>query len=218
VLFRSVVKKVDYVLRKHCARTEMGWFADDKALKKVKREVAVIAREAKELNASAAKADSARRAKISVAPLKLDPAHPEAVQEIAHTIRGVLLELRDALRAGDIASLHKLRIRSKNLEQLAVGFQSAAIRFALERVPDAANEIREAVKNATRAAKDDGEGKEAIDAKAAAAAKRAGKRVDVEAIEAAIVHFDGKLTAVEPSVDDVDADADTTTATDPAAA
>jgi hypothetical protein len=191
----AVVKKVDYVLRKHCARTEMGWFADDKALRKVKREVVAISREARELNASAEKADSARRAKISVAPLKLDPAHPEAVQEIAHTIRGVLGEIRDALRAGDVASLHKLRIRSKNLEQLAVGFQSDAIRFALERVPGAANEIREAIKNATRSAKNDGEDKEVIDAKAAAAAKRAGKRVDVEAIEAAIVHFEGSLTA-----------------------
>lgn len=207
----AVVKKVDYVLRKHCARTEMGWFADDKALKKVKREVTAIAREAKELNASAKKADSARRAKISVAPLKLDPAHPEAVQEIAHTIRGVLLELREALRAGDIASLHKLRIRSKNLEQLAVGFQSDAIRFALERVPDAANEIREAIRNATRAAKNDGEDKEMIEEKAAAAARRAGKRVDVEAIEAAIVHFDGNLTAVEtPASTDDDAATATT--------
>ena len=187
----AVVKKVDYVLRKHCARTAMGWFADDSALHKVKAEVAEILREAEELNTNAAKkAKSARRAKIRVVPLKLDLAKPEAVQEIAHTIRDVLTELHDALRAGDVASLHKLRIRSKNLERLAVGFQSDAIRFALERISPAANEIREAIKNAKRAKQNDGGSMEEIEEAVAAAARRAGGKVDIESIEAAIAHFE----------------------------
>jgi hypothetical protein len=187
----AVVKKVDYVLRKHCARTDMGWFADDSVLHKVKAEVAEIEREANELNTIAAKkAKSARRAKIRVVPLKLDLAKPEAVQEIAATIRSVLTELRDALRAGDLASLHKLRIRSKNLERLATGFQSDAIRFALERVPAAATEIRETVKNAVRAAKNDGEDADKVTEVGEQAAKRAGAKVDVESIEAAIAHFE----------------------------
>jgi len=187
----AVVKKVDYVLRKHCARTEIGWFADDSVLHKVKAEIAEIEREANELNTvGAKKAKSARRAKIRVVPLKLDLAKPEAVQEIAATIRGVLTELRDALKGGHLADLHKLRIRSKNLERLAVGFQSDAIKFALERVPAAATEIREAVKNATRAARNDGEDKDKIAEVGEAAAKRAGAKVDVETIEAAIAHFE----------------------------
>ena len=200
----AVVKKIDYVLRKHCARTDMGWFANDKALHKVKVEVAEIEREAHELNTTAAKkAKSARRAKIRVVPLKLDLAKPEAVQEIAHTIRSVLTELRDTLQAGDLASLHKLRIRSKNLEQLAVGFQQDAIRFALERVPTAANEIREAVKNAKRAAQNDGAKKEEVEEAIEAAAKRAGSKVDVESIEAAIAHFtDSPLAGTSVSVDE----------------
>ena len=203
----AVVKKVDYVLRKNCARTEMGWFADDQALAKVKAEIAEIEHEAEELNTTAAKrAKSARRAKIRVVPLKLDLAKPEAVKEIAHTIRDVLTELRDALRAGDLASLHKLRIRSKNLEKLAVGFQSDAIRFALERVPVAANEIREAVKTATRGARNSGESKAKIEEAATAAAQRAGAKVDVESIESAIAHFlDSPLA--DNSDDDNDAEA-----------
>lgn len=202
----AVVKKVDYVLRKHCARTDMGWFADDVALGKVKAEVAEIDREAHELNTvGAKKAKSARRAKIRVVPLKLDLAKPEAVQEIAGTIRDVLSELRDALRAGDLASLHKLRIRSKNLDRLATGFQSDAIRFALERVPLAAAEIREAVKNATRGAKNDGEDKDTIAEVGEAAAKRAGAKVDIESIEAAIAHFEeSPLAGAE--IDDGDVD------------
>jgi hypothetical protein len=201
----AVVKKVDYVLRKHCARTDMGWFADDSVLHKVKAEVAEIEREANELNTIAAKkAKSARRAKIRVVPLKLDLAKPEAVQEIAATIRSVLTELRDALRAGDLASLHKLRIRSKNLERLATGFQSDAIRFALERVPAAATEIRETVKNAVRAAKNDGEDADKVTEVGEQAAKRAGAKVDVESIEAAIAHFEDSTlgAAVDDDVND----------------
>jgi len=203
----AVVKKVDYVLRKHCARTDMGWFADDSVLHKVKAEVAEIMKEAEELNTNGAKkAKSARRAKIRVVPLKLDLAKPEAVQEIAGTIRSVLIELRDALKAGDLASLHKLRIRSRNLEKLAVGFQSDAIKFALERVPLAAAEIREAVKHATRAAKNDGEDKDKVTEVGEIAAKRAGGKVDVESIEAAIAHFEESPLAgtTTDSEDDVD--------------
>lgn len=194
----AVVKKVDYVLRKHCARTDMGWFADDAALVKVKAEVAEIDREANDLNVHAAKrAKSARRAKIRVVPLKLDLAKPEAVQEIAATIRGVLTELHDALRAGDIASLHKLRIRAKNLDRLATGFQSDAIRFALERIQPAANEIREAVKNATRAIRNDGGGKDAITEAGESAAKKAGAKVDIQSIENAIAHFESPPEVVD---------------------
>jgi hypothetical protein len=196
----AVVKKVDYVLRKHCARTEMGWFADDRALQRVKAEVAEIEAEAEELNtAGARRAKSARRAKIRVVPLRLDLAKPEAVQEIAHTIRSILIELRDTLRAGDLANLHKLKIRSKNLHQLAVGFQSDAIRFALDRVPLAANEIREEMKNAKRGAQNDGKSKERVERDVNAAARRAGAKVDIQAIEAAIMHF---------TDDSVDADLD----------
>jgi hypothetical protein len=182
----AIVKKVDYVLRKHCARTSAGWFADDRALVRVKAEVAQIEDEADALNTRALKAHSARQAYIRVWPLHIELAHPEAVQEIARTVRTVLTEIRDALRAGELKDLHKLRIRSKNLHQLATGFQSDAIRFALERVPQAARELRDAVKVVKVAAKDDPK----MDAALAAACKRAGKQLDLEAIEAAIAHFE----------------------------
>jgi hypothetical protein len=186
----AVVKKVDYVLRKHCTRTEMGWFADDQALAKVKGEIALLEAEAHDLNTNGAKkAKSARRAKIRVVPLRLDLDRREAVAEIVHTIRSVLTELRDALRAGDLASLHKLKIRSKNLDKLAVGFQSDAIRFALARVPVAANEIRDSIKTVVRATRNGGGSKEDIDEATATAAAKAGAKVDLEAIEAALAHF-----------------------------
>jgi len=167
----AVVKRVDYILRKHCARTPIGWFADQPALLKVKAEVEEIKAEATDLNRQAERSGSERRAYIQIVPLRLDLAHAEATQEIARTVRTVLTEIRDVLRSGKLADLHKLRIRSINLDKLATGFQSDAIRFALDRVPIAAKEIREALKR--------GERKAAI-----------GAKLDLESIEAALAHFE----------------------------
>ena len=171
----AVVKKVDYILRKYCTRTDMGWFADDTRLGDVKREVAQLRVEAEALNGAAKAARSARRAKIRVAALKLDLAQPEAVAEIADTIRSVLSEMLEALRAGDIGSMHKLKIRAMNLDLLATGIQSDAIRFAVERALQAVTEIKLAVRN--------------LGGDPAVAASKAGKALDLEMIEAAIAHF-----------------------------
>jgi hypothetical protein len=172
----SLVKRVDYVLRKHCTRTEIGCFADDVRLAKVRTEVDELKLEAVQLNKKAAKANSKRRVQIDVVPLKLDLAQPEAVKEIAATVRGVLTALRDALRCGDVASIHKLKIRAINLEQLAVGIQSDIIRFAVERALQAASEIKTAIRGAG-------------DKSTRQAARLAGRDLDLDAIEAAIAHF-----------------------------
>lgn len=170
----AVVKKADYVLRKHCVRTEMGWFTDDAGLKKVQGEIEELRKECEALHQHGPQVRSERRAKIHIVPLKLDLDHREAVIEITATIRSVLTDLRDALRQGDIASLHKLKLRGKNLEQLATGFQSDAIRFALERVAGAANEIRQALSTGSTY-------------------EEAGKDLDLEIFDAALAHFEDSI-------------------------
>jgi hypothetical protein len=86
-------------------------------------------------------------------------------------VRTVLSDLLETLRSGRLDELHKFKIRSINLDKLAVGFQADSIRFALDRVPIAAKEIREAVKKGEKP-------------------EKAGAAVDLEVIEAAIVHFE----------------------------
>lgn len=186
----ALVKRVDYILRKHGTRTPIGWFVDEAHLKQVQIEVAELQAEAVILNEHAAKkAQSARRAHIQIVPLRLDLNHKEAVQEITRTIRSVLTDIRDALRAGDISSLHKLKIRARNLDQLAVGFQADAIRFALERIPLVARDLREASRAAERATRNKGGSVEDAANAGRAAAARCGGRADLEAIEAALTHF-----------------------------
>jgi len=175
----ALVKKVHYVLRKHCTRTELGWFADDACWAKVKAEVAILQDEAVDINRRAKAARSERQVTVNVVPLRLDLVQPEVVREIATTIRGIMVELLTTLRSGDITPIHKLKIRSRNLEQLAVGIQADVIRFALDRAWQAASEI-----------------KQAMDAAPASATQRrfklaqeVGRSLDLEMIEAAIEHF-----------------------------
>jgi len=170
-LVDALVKKVDYILRKYCTRTDLGWFADDAALANVLAEIAPLKREAEVLNTKLAKrAHSARRAEISVVPLKLDFNQHEAIKVIVGTIRTGLTDFRDALRRGDLDALHAIRIRTLHLERLATGFQEDAIRNALGRVPTAAAELRKAIKR--------GETPE-----------HAGAQLDLELFDAALAHF-----------------------------
>lgn len=164
-------KKVDYALRKHCARTPVGWITDNAGLKSIREEVEAIREEAEALNEKARRAKCAHRAYIGIFPAKITVSTPEAVQEIARTVRTILGDTRDALRLGQIKELHKLKIRAINLDKLATGFQSDAIGFALERIPEATKELRGMLNDGL-------------------SAKKAGAKLDLEAIEAAIVHFE----------------------------
>jgi hypothetical protein len=168
----GVVKKVDYVLRKYCARTPLGWVADNQALSAVRSEVEEIRKEAWLLNVRAKLAKSARSAYICVVPLTMKSSAPEAPKEIARTIKSVLTALLRALRGGELSDLHKLKIRARNLHKLAVGRAAAAIKLALDRVPVAANEIREATRSGEMAL------------------ERAAYSCDLTAIEEALSYFD----------------------------
>jgi hypothetical protein len=164
----GLVKRVDYALRKHCARATVGWFADDAALAHVQAEVAQLQDEARELNARAATAGSERRATIEVWPLRVDlTVTPEAPRRIASAIRESLVEIRDAFREGRLSDLHKLQIRTRNMDRLVTGFPSDAIRFALARVPEAVREVQAAVKRGRNE-------------------RRCGRKVDLGTIEAAL--------------------------------
>jgi hypothetical protein len=171
----ACVKRVDYVLLKSCIRTELGWFTDQVGLKKIRAEIVDLQREADVLNTQvAAAARSSRRAKIYIAPFRFDPVNHEAVQEIASTIRSVLSDYRDVLRNGDVASLHKLKMRAFNLARMAQGVQADAIRFALERVPLAAAELRAGIKSGKTP-------------------EMAGAVLDLEVFDAALANFEDSI-------------------------
>lgn len=195
----AVVKKVDYVLRKYCVRTEIGWFADDAHLKMVLTEVEGLKAEAAALNAQAPLFKSERQAYISVVPLRIDYDHEAMVRETARTVREVLTEIRDALRHGDIAAIHKLKIRSKGLHRLAVGIQSDVIRMALERLPVCSEALREAANAAKRgkrsalAASKESKADQlkAVERAGHTAAARVGAQLDLATFDNAITLFEG---------------------------
>jgi hypothetical protein len=152
----AIVKRVDYILRKHCARAGYGWFADDEALAKVRAEVEALKEDAEALNRSARLAGCARRAYIDIVPAKIEIASEDAAREVCRTVRSVLAEIRDALRQGEVNQpLAKVLLKARNLDRLAVGIQADSIRYALEEVAPAKRTIREAVKQG-KAPKDAG--------------------------------------------------------------
>lgn len=168
----AIVKKVDYILRKHCARTNLGWFATDDGLVKVRAELTRVEAEARALNESAAIAGSLHRAYIGIAPLRVDVATPEAAREIARTVHDCLGDILVTLRKGEIGQeLAGKLLRARNLDQLATGMQAEALRFALEQIAQARKDIRVALKKGT-------------------SAQDAGAAVNLEAVENAIMLFD----------------------------
>lgn len=194
----ALVKRVDYVMRKHATKVGKNWFADNGGLKAIEGEVAEIAAEAERLNtAGADAARSDRRAYIAIMPIPIDYNREEAVREIARAIRETLTDVLTALQAGEVADFHKLKIRCINLDKLAVGMQSDAIRFALERFETARKEIKTAA-NAARKKALASEAREADADKAAAdAAARVGRSLDLEEIQVAIDHFQPSVFALE---------------------
>lgn len=194
----ALVKKVDYSLRKHGTRVGKNWFADDEALKVIEAEIAEIATEAARLNTlGAEEARSDRRAHIGIMPIPIDFDREEAVREIARTIRETMTEVLTALQAGAVDDFHKLKIRCMNLDKLAVGMQSDAIRFALERFAEAAKEIKTAANEARKKALASAAREADADKAAADAAAKLGRKLDLESIQVAIDHFQPSVFVTE---------------------
>jgi hypothetical protein len=195
----ACVKRVDYVLRKHGTKVGRNWFADAPGLQAIEAEVAEIAIEADRLNTSdAIEARSDRRAYIGILPMPIDFDRAEAVREIARTIRETLGEIETALRAGRVEDFHKLKLRSLNMDKLAVGMQSDAIRFALDCFATSRRAVKEAARTALKRAHEHGAAPIKADQAAVAAAQACGAALDLEAIQVAIDHFQPSVFAAEP--------------------
>lgn len=139
----ALVMQAEYVLRKHCAKTTLGWFAPDAMLPVVRAAIARVHAEAYELNQTATRLGSLHRAYIGVAPLKVDLSTPEAAREIARTVHDTLVDILAILRQGVIGQeLSGKLLRARHLDQLATGFQAEALRVALATIAEAKSQIR----------------------------------------------------------------------------
>jgi hypothetical protein len=148
-LMDACVKRVDYILRKYCARAGYGWYADKRAKAKVEAEVAELAQEAARLNSRARSTGAERVCYISVVPTKVVTNSRAAVLEVAQSVREILRDLKRVLSAGKVGQdFDTAWTRAKNLHKLAVGPQSDSIRFALEAAKDARSALRDKLEQA----------------------------------------------------------------------
>jgi len=138
----AVVKRADYICRKNCAWTMIGWFATEEVLPAVMAEFDTLRDEAAHVNARAQAEGSQRRAYVNAVPARVDTTTEECAREIARTVRGVLGAIQDALHAGDIAALHAPLIKAKNLDRLTIGLPGEAVRNALATIAPAKRALK----------------------------------------------------------------------------
>jgi hypothetical protein len=158
----AAIKDVDHVLRTRCVRTPFGHFATEAVLPDVLDKVDQIRARVEELNAEAIRARSAHRGRVGVVTAYLDLARDENVTACLALVHGLLVELYDVLRAGDVEDtvglsgkierrqrLRPVLLRAKNMETLVVGRAAVEVRAALAEVKTAKAAIVAAIRAKT---------------------------------------------------------------------
>lgn len=169
----NLVKRGDWVLRKHCSRTGFGWFATAESLAKVRNDMDALHEAGEKLNRDARKLGSARRVHVSFVSAYIDVTNEQVAQEIYRTAAETLQAIYDCLRGGLIGpELDKTMIRAKNMGNIAAGILQTALNDALGKIPEWRAEIRAAIK-----------GDNAIEP------AKAGKKLNLDSLDAAIQLF-----------------------------
>ena len=143
----SVRQRGNYLLRKLCTATEIGYFLTPEnhtAFLTAARELGAAA---DDVNALARKMGSTRQVHVNFVPLAIDLATPAVAEEIAYTVRTRLAEMRDLVRNGTVNSLldGKLQI-NQNLHRLGTGFAETVILDAIKEIKAAKTRIKAAIK------------------------------------------------------------------------
>lgn len=121
-----------YILGKYCAKTPLGYFADDEALASIEADLAPVREAASIFNRASESIGSPRRVVVEIYTLELREGDERAAARLAKHVVDRLRELRAALKAGDRKSFEAAWDRVGNLDRLASGIQAEAVREALE--------------------------------------------------------------------------------------
>jgi hypothetical protein len=154
----AAVKDVDHCLRINCARLPFGHFVPVDGLLAINACVASIAARVAELNAVAEKAGSKHRGYVNVVNTYLDLESPATEFECRRTVGGLLEEIHQALRAGDVVDAvdrdgcvtrrHQLRPilqRAQHIDTLFQSPVSIAVKAAIQRAKVAKTELIRAI-------------------------------------------------------------------------
>jgi hypothetical protein len=176
---KSIIARCYYLLEKHCSSTPLGYFADDEQLAGLEGEIDEMREAARLFNKLAKDLGSARRVHVDVFPLPLDLTSEKIVERIARSVRERLVELRETLQSGQRKAIEKALEDVGNLDKLATGIQADAIRFAVESAREEKSALLDRIRDA-------GCGPDDI-----AKLAQLGALCNVDALDAAIVHFGG---------------------------
>lgn len=156
----ALVKDVDYILRKNCVATAFGYFATDKQLEEVHKQIEDRKRQMERLNHRAEAVGSAHRGRVGIIAARLDIANGDTMRECYRAIRETLDAIYTALLRGDVRDIADARdkqkvthrnqlrpamLRAKNLETMAIGIAGESIKSALACAKEARTAILEKI-------------------------------------------------------------------------
>lgn len=140
---QAIVLQARHAVRKYATHTIIGYLVDKSLLSAMSSDIESIRNAGNWFNQRAHTCQVA----ISYLPIEISVAlGPESARALADHVHDELVALRDALRAGEPSKARAVMLRTKNLNALAVGVQSDAIRFAIEEGRDALSKLKEAIK------------------------------------------------------------------------
>lgn len=140
---QAIVLRARHAVRKFSVHTIIGYLLDKALMPDMVDEITRVKEAGDDFNRRAHTCQVA----ISYLPIEISVAlGPESARALADHVHDELVALRDALRAGEPKPARAVLLRTKNLNALAVGVQSDAIRFAIEEGRDALSKLKEAIK------------------------------------------------------------------------
>ena len=147
---KQIINQAYGVMEKHASSTPIGYWIKKENAPALMAELVQVQEQAKNLNAHAQAAGSARRCRVDVWALE---AGQEALESVAirlsETVRERLERLRDDLKAGDLNAYATSWKIARNLPKLATGIQAESIVLALEAAKELRAELAEAIRNKT---------------------------------------------------------------------
>lgn len=181
---RAIISQAYYMLERVCTPTPLGHYADAAQLLKLREKLAPLKEAAGIFNELARRKGSRRRVVLEIYPIGVDTDDEAAAARLAQVVRERLSEALASLQSGDTSTRP---IKScRNLERLASGIQADAVKLAVEQLRERRNELAEQLRE-----------------EPGSDARKLASKLDLQAVEQAVVLFTDEQSLIDrPEVDD----------------
>lgn len=135
------ITHVNYLIRRHCVRTPIGWVTNATGLKQLEEKLRPIAEQVHALNQSASVVGSNHRGTVGIFPIALASNLEGAALQIRRAVTGRLQEARERVLAGE--TIRDVVVAPiKTLPGLLTSVPAALVQAAVDALDDAVKGAR----------------------------------------------------------------------------